>query len=471
MNQVDFFLYFCVRLHRQPIVIFERLIKYTQNSITMKKNYFLLLVLIIAGLASNQFIQAQNKGAWVNQVISVNGGKSESPPYTDFVTVQSYNPTTQVVTVFDTIYTQSAQDVVINGNLAYVAAQDSIILYNINNYERIAAIADSGLSKLAVYKNRLVVSKKFPVTRFFIEILDASNLALISRIPDIPGDCGGITSALDTVFVSVNGGAFATEGKLAVINTANWTLARILNFGPDAVGSWMPYAYGGKVFNINKTPFGAPNVGSISVYDIYNHYTINKVMSVKIGDGIGMQDNVLYLKMNEGIGSFNMSTIEIIDTAIVDDPGSSNHIYILGGAVDNVNDYMYLNVGNQLSFGVGVVATLTGDSVTVFQEGINNVAIALDYRTPTGINSNLSGSSELFVFPNPAADFLNIQYKGTSTLSEMAITDITGNIILQKQLNETREIAVVDVSMLSPGIYFVRIKNSSEIITRKFIKH
>jgi len=437
----------------------------------MKKSYLFFLVLTFTVLSSQEIIQAQNRDTWVNQVISINGGKNESPPYTDYVTVQSYFPTTQVVDVFDVIYTQSAQDVVISGNFAYVAAQDSIVMYNINTYQRVAAIADSGLSRLAVYKNRLVVTKKFPVTRFFVEILDATNLALIARISDIPGDCGGAIAALDTVFVAVNGGMFGTEGKMAIINTGNWTLKRIVNFGAEAVGAWEPYSYAGKIFSVNRTPFGAPNVGSITVYDIFNQYFINKVMGVKIGSGIGLQGDKLYVKMNEGVGSFDMNSLVIVDTTIIPDPGFANHISIIAGAVDYVNNYMYLNIGNQLSFGIGIVSTLTGDSVTAFAQGINNESIAIDYRTPTSIETGVIKTNTLSIFPNPANDFLKIRFQGTASSLEITITDITGNIILREPIKESTEIHAIDVSMLSPGIYFLTLKTGSDILTRKFIKH
>jgi hypothetical protein len=115
--------------------------------------------------------------SWVKQVISVNSGKFEaSPPYLDFVTVQAFNPSNQSVNGFNTIFTQSAQDILIHGQFAYIAAQDSLIKYNLNNYDRVAAIADSGLSKLGIYHNRLIVSKQYPVNTYFVEVLDTANL-------------------------------------------------------------------------------------------------------------------------------------------------------------------------------------------------------------------------------------------------------------------------------------------------------
>src|ERR1035437_7340767 len=90
--------------------------------------------------------QAQ-KNEWVNQVIVANGGKFETiPPFADCVSVQKYDPVSHAVTVFDIIRTQSVQDLIIRGNFAYVAAQDSIVMYNLDTYHRVAAVPDSGLN-------------------------------------------------------------------------------------------------------------------------------------------------------------------------------------------------------------------------------------------------------------------------------------------------------------------------------------
>ena len=162
----------------------------------MKKLYVFTAIICIILLVEINSVQAQ-RNEWVNQVIIVNGGKFEGPPYTDYVTVQKYDPVTHIVTVFDKIYTQSTQDVIIDGHFAYVAAQDSIIKYDIDTYQRVAAIADSGLAKLYKYGNKVLVSKQYPIKRFFLEVLD-DNLSLLARVQNISGECGGITSGEDT---------------------------------------------------------------------------------------------------------------------------------------------------------------------------------------------------------------------------------------------------------------------------------
>jgi len=165
------------------------------------------------------------RAEWVNQVLIGIGGKFEmTPPYSDYVNMMKYDPSTHNTSIFNTIKTQSVQDILISGDYAYVAAQDSIVKYDINTYQRVAAIADSGIACLGLFNDKLLVSKQYPIVRFFMEVLDAGSLALLDRIQFISGECGDITCTKDSVFVAVNGGYMGSEGKLAVITPMAGTL-------------------------------------------------------------------------------------------------------------------------------------------------------------------------------------------------------------------------------------------------------
>jgi hypothetical protein len=435
----------------------------------MKYRINLHIFFILLACFGIQQVHSQ-KGEWVNQVIVVNSGKFEFvPPYLDYVTVQAYDPVTRIVKIFDTIYTQSAQDVVINGHYAYVAAQDSIIKYDLDNYQRVAAIADSGMVKLGIYGNKVIVAKQYPIKRFFVEILD-DNLALLAFVEGISGDCGAVTSDLDSIYVAINHGWQGTEGRMAVINATNWTLMRERNFGTNAIGIWNLYNYGGKVFSVNKTPYGFPQVGSITAYNIYSGSVNTNELDYTIGDGAGIVDNLLYLKFDEGIGSYNLDTKTVVDPSIIPDPGSVNHIYIISSGVDYVNNHLYLNLGNRTSNGFGVITTLTGDSITSFQEGVSAECIAIDYRTPVGIHP-LSGSQDpVSVYPNPVNSELIVTINEKEKADLLTVIDLTGRNRIIEQLDGEKKTIKINCESLSAGIYFLSVKTGNGIITRKFIK-
>lgn len=92
----------------------------------MKKNYVLFVAIFMAAIS----IKAQ-------KVILVNGGQFGNNA--ENVSVISYDVTTKVYNTIDSIGTQSVQDLLIDGNSAFVAAQDSIVKYDLVTQSRVAA--------------------------------------------------------------------------------------------------------------------------------------------------------------------------------------------------------------------------------------------------------------------------------------------------------------------------------------------
>jgi hypothetical protein len=93
--------------------------------------------------------------------------------------------------------------------------------------------------------------------------------------------------------------------------------------------------------------------------------------------------------------------------------------------------------------------------------------------TLTGSNSNWGSStlnSENFqsnnslVYPNPTSSSLNLISK--SEINSIQIIDLSGRIIMQKELKATFE-TNLDVSHFNSGIYFAILNQSQKI---KFIK-
>jgi hypothetical protein len=370
-----------------------------------------------------------------------------------------------------TVYTQSAQDICISGNTAYFAAQDSIVKLNLDNNQRIAAVADSGLNKLFLYGNRLIVSKQYPVTTFFAEVLDTADLSLVASIGGISGDCGGIVAAGDSVYIAVNDGWMGTEGKIAVIETTGWTLVRMISMGADAIGMMNLYLHNNKIFTVNKSPFLNPEVGSVTVYDLSDHTILNKVFPKNVGTGTGVNDHLLYFGLGYGIGSFNMNTLQVEDTVVVADPGSSSFRYITSATVDSLNDRLYVNTGDYFSPGTCLVTTLTGDSVTSYATGISSEAVAVDYRqAPLGISTRNPDASLLTVHPNPVSDMLYLKFGNQQYLREVIITDFLGRSMARVAISKQTDFCSIPVGSLHPGLFIVVIHTDKHTISGKFIK-
>ena len=88
------------------------------------------------------------------------------------------------------------------------------------------------------------------------------------------------------------------------------------------------------------------------------------------------------------------------------------------------------------------------------------------YNSTVGITEQ--NSTALLIYPNPANDFITIE-NTSMAIDEIVIYDITGKTIktILPKTNTTK----VNVSDLSDGVYFIKISNNKQSITKKIIKN
>lgn len=73
--------------------------------------------------------------------------------------------------------------------------------------------------------------------------------------------------------------------------------------------------------------------------------------------------------------------------------------------------------------------------------------------------------SSLFVYPNPASDYLQIRYDSELPLQHAAICDIFGRLILEIDPSAN----TVDLAHLTPGLYILKAGDEQTTYTRKFV--
>jgi len=83
-----------------------------------------------------------------------------------------------------------------------------------------------------------------------------------------------------------------------------------------------------------------------------------------------------------------------------------------------------------------------------------------------GLNQSEYFESNFNVFPNPASDKITIENIG-SEIYQLELIDIRGNIITKRRLEDELEI---DISVISTGVYILRISNESQSYTTRVIK-
>ncbi len=91
----------------------------------------------------------------------------------------------------------------------------------------------------------------------------------------------------------------------------------------------------------------------------------------------------------------------------------------------------------------------------------------------TSINEIVAGESEYLIYPNPADNFIHLLPKNRSLRSmTVNLTDNTGRIVFSRNYVTVKEESItIDVSMMTSGIYFLKIKEPDhEFLFKVLIK-
>ncbi len=431
----------------------------------MKKIYFLSVIMAFAMVLNAQNIK-------VNQVIIASGGNYSNPD--DYVTLASYNPEDSTTTQFGTIYTQSVQSAVIKDNFLYVAAQDSIVSFNIDNYQRVAAVEAAGVNKLAVTDNKLVASFWYPDTSDFVKIYNRDDLSLITAIPEVSGECAGIVIYENVAYVAVPGSYSDTIGKLALIDLNNNSFITEINLGEEGarINDLFLYqpVYKGiietYVISINKSEWNG-NTGYLMKFNISDNSYDIAMVEAKLEKGVGIEwqtGGTLYAVINGGIGAISLEDLTISDTTIVPAPELS----IADAKFENVNKLFYVTTTDYYSTGNGVIYNMEGDSTGSFDAGIAAEAIAIDYRNNQAVKENLAENT-FTVYPNPANDVVNILSKTNTGINKVVVTNLTGQTVLTEKFNNTKSVNL-NISGLNSGLYLISVYNNGHVFTSKLLK-
>src|SRR6185436_3725776 len=133
-----------------------------------------------------------NAQSYVNRVIILNEGHYDyvNMVQTVPVTVGAYNPVTHQYAAFDTILNaRFASHVLVDGSSIYVAADSFLIRYDADTYQRLATATVTGIRKLAVWNNQLLVSRGEYMVTFnsYFRAYDKSTLAFSYELTTASG--------------------------------------------------------------------------------------------------------------------------------------------------------------------------------------------------------------------------------------------------------------------------------------------
>lgn len=418
---------------------------------------YLLFSLLATFLSVSLFGQVVTKN-----IIVANGGAYSNP--NDFVTVTAYDTGTGTSETLATIFTQSLQGLLVIDGVAFVAAQDSLARINIDLGVVEAVVPLAGVNKFAVYGDKLLVSRQFPVTAGFVQVRNINDLSLIKSFPEISDESWEIIVVNDSAYISVAGSWMADVGKLAVIDLANMEFVREMNLGAGAVGIGQAFLLNEYMIFPCKTPYGGTQ-GNIIKYDINSCiYEIHQINGA-LGKAAGIWDEKLFVVIGGNIGTINLSNLTVIDPAFISNPFTGLEITAL--AFDEIEENLYVNYSYWIPpDGVGIIYDVSGNQLGSYPVGVSAEEVAPDHRGTTPSPNLAVSRPELQLFPNPCTDKLII--KNLPANATLTILDLTG-----KKMNEFSDVTdkqlMINVSGLKNGTYLLTIESSASEMVKSTI--
>jgi len=262
----------------------------------------------------------------------------------------------------------------------------------------------------------------------------------------------------NTNHVSVNTGTFPTYTQVNKVYskmTSNmvWLTGFVsggqtLNFSTDnAQIGYFPMTFGDTWTDnnvqgtfISGTYSGTASGTSVTSFDGYGTMTLHIDNAVHTYNNVTRYKSVQNINLNYGVltnvGTVKRTTICYFDTS------NQYPVPVFKSTTTIVNIPM-LSVANQ--------------TTTQLQ---NLVAVNLNNAEHVFSNKNV-------LYPNPAHDVLSIQNNDFSKITNIAITDASGRIVLQSNSVENG----INVSSLQNGVYFVTLTSDQGTFTEKLIKN
>jgi len=113
------------------------------------------------------------------------------------------------------------------------------------------------------------------------------------------------------------------------------------------------------------------------------------------------------------------------------------------------------------------IEIIISDNGGVANKGVNKdtVYFTITFTKATQIE-NIK-FSDWKLYPNPAKDYLYVSFKNQE-FSKLVITDISGNILQNMEINPSDLNLSINIQSYKSGIYFIRFSNNKEIAVKKF---
>jgi hypothetical protein len=224
-------------------------------------------VLLSAGLFLSVFSQAQN---YLHQAIILNEGyfDYQTNQIVEPVTIGKYDPISQAYSVVDTLEgMRFASDLIIDGNVYYVAADSKIYKMDLNSHQEISSVSCPGVRNLGIYQNKLVATRGEYLTTYdsYLHVYDATNMTLIAAIDTIQGPKWATQNIVldgSSAYIAVNNGyEWGNEkGIIGKLDLNALTYGNEIDLGPDGKNPDNLVKVGSFLYSVNNKDWSGSSI-------------------------------------------------------------------------------------------------------------------------------------------------------------------------------------------------------------------
>ncbi len=331
---------------------------------------------------------------YVHQVFVLNEG------YFDYslnqsiepVTIGTYNPSTQTYLTIDTIDgARFASDLVIDNDYFYVAADNMLHKYDKNNYNLMASQQIDGIRNLAIWNDKIIISRgDYDNTTFlpiffnsYLQIYNTSDLSLYIELDTTTGPKWATQNLIiddNKAYVAINNAyEWGNEkGIIGVLELNTFSYVNEINLGPDGINPDNMMLEGDYIYTINNKDWYGSSVSQLSI--LTNSVSTINLASVSTGCGTScLRDGKINYQISGDTLLYEWDVLLLPSTGT--SLGLNQNFYDL--SYDKINNLLYASSTDYSTYGSVNIYNLDNSLIHSFQCGISPGTIVFDVRHHT----------------------------------------------------------------------------------------
>jgi len=344
---------------------------------------------IISVFLFPQFLFPQD---YVHQVLILNEG------YFDFTTNQtvisptigSYDPINQVYTTVDTLTgSRFASDMILDGDYVYVAADNMLYKYDKNSMNLIASQNVTGIRNLAVWNDKIIISRgDYDNTTFmpiifnsYLQVYNTIDLSFYSELDTISGPKWSTQNIIindDILYVAINNAfEFGNEkGIIGILDLTTMNYVNEIDLGTDGKNPDNLVYNGTNLYTINNKDWTGASISEVDI-NTGSATTVN-ISMVSTGCGTScIKDNKIMYQISQDTELYEWDPLLMPNSGIP--MGYSQNFYEL--SVNELNGYLYASNTDFFSYGTVNIYDNNNVPVSSFNTSISPGKIVFDIRS------------------------------------------------------------------------------------------